>query len=144
MKHFPISCLEETSRTNFYLSAFQSLIAAAMVLYGTIDSLIDFFSFTAWIFYGGSMVALLVMRYTKPNYPRPYKVPLIIPILVLVISGYLVAAPIIEKPQIEYLYAVMFILAGLIFYVPFVKMGLTPRFMGRFLDFCPHCVSINS
>lgn len=50
------------------------MIAAAMVLYGTIDSLIDFFSFTAWIFYGGAMVALIVMRYTKPNYPRPYKV----------------------------------------------------------------------
>lgn len=45
-----------------------------MVLYGTIDSLIDFFSFTAWIFYGGAMLALIVMRYTKPNYPRPYKV----------------------------------------------------------------------
>ncbi|KAL5276026.1 SLC7A9 family protein [Megaselia abdita] len=114
---------------------FHSLIAAAMVLYGTIDSLIDFFSFTAWIFYGGSMVALLVMRYTKPNYPRPYKVPLIIPILVLVISGYLVAAPIVEKPQIEYLYAVLFILAGLIFYVPFVKMGLTPRFMENIFPF---------
>lgn len=53
---------------------FHSLIAAAMVLYGTIDSLIDFFSFTAWIFYGGAMLALIVMRYTKPNYPRPYKV----------------------------------------------------------------------
>lgn len=45
-----------------------------MVLYGTIDSLIDFFSFTAWMFYGGAMVALIVMRYTKPNQPRPYKV----------------------------------------------------------------------
>lgn len=45
-----------------------------MVLYGTIDSLIDFFSFTAWIFYGGAMLALIVMRFTKPNYPRPYKV----------------------------------------------------------------------
>lgn len=45
-----------------------------MVLYGTIDSLIDFFSFTAWIFYGGAMVALIVMRRTKPNSPRPYKV----------------------------------------------------------------------
>ncbi|XP_050069363.1 b(0,+)-type amino acid transporter 1 isoform X1 [Anopheles maculipalpis] len=108
---------------------FHSLIAGAMVLYGTIDSLIDFFSFTAWIFYGGAMVALIVMRYTKPNYPRPYKVPLIIPILVMVISGYLVAAPIIEKPQIEYLYAVLFILAGLIFYVPFVHYGYHPKFM---------------
>lgn len=58
----------------FVVSFKQSLIAAAMVLYGTIDSLIDFFSFTAWIFYGGAMVALIVMRYTKPNAPRPYRV----------------------------------------------------------------------
>ncbi|XP_055909911.1 b(0,+)-type amino acid transporter 1 isoform X1 [Eupeodes corollae] len=110
---------------------FHSLIASAMVLYGTIDSLIDFFSFTAWIFYGGAMLALIVMRYTKPNYPRPYKVPLIIPVLVLVVSAYLVVAPIIDKPQIEYLYALGFIFAGLIFYVPFVKLGMTPRFMRK-------------
>lgn len=102
-----------------------------MVLYGTIDSLIDFFSFTAWIFYGGSMLALIVMRYTKPNYPRPYKVPIIIPVVVLVISMYLVVAPIIDTPRIEYLYALLFIFAGLIFYVPFVKLGMTPRFMSK-------------
>ncbi|KAG4076090.1 hypothetical protein HA402_011436 [Bradysia odoriphaga] len=110
---------------------FHSLIAAAMVSYGTIDSLIDFFSFTAWIFYGGSMFALIVMRYTKPNYPRPYKVPIIIPYVVLIISIYLVVGPIIDKPQIEYLYAVIFILTGLIFYIPFVKYGMTPRFMEK-------------
>ncbi|KNC27406.1 hypothetical protein FF38_06501 [Lucilia cuprina] len=110
---------------------FHSLIAAAMVLYGTIDSLIDFFSFTAWIFYGGSMLALIVMRFTKPNYPRPYKVPIIIPVVVLVISMYLVVAPIIDTPRIEYLYALLFIFAGLIFYVPFVKLGMTPRFMNK-------------
>jgi amino acid transporter len=45
-----------------------------MVTSGTIDSLIDFFSFTAWIFYGGAMLALLVMRKTKKDAPRPYKV----------------------------------------------------------------------
>lgn len=104
-----------------------------MVLHGTIDSLIDFFSFTAWIFYGGAMLALIVMRYTKPNYPRPYKVPIIIPVVVLVISVYLVAAPIFETPRIEYLYALLFIFAGLLFYVPFVKLGMTPRFMSKFL-----------
>lgn len=65
-------CLK--TQNNFEKICFQSIIAGAMVLYGTIDSLIDFFSFTAWIFYGGAMLALIVMRYTKPNYPRPYKV----------------------------------------------------------------------
>lgn len=100
---------------------FQTIIAGAMVMYGTIDSLIDFFSFTAWMFYGGAMVALLLMRYTKPHYARPYKVPLIIPSLVLVISIYLIIGPIIDNPRVEYLYAGMFILGGMIFYVPFVK-----------------------
>lgn len=110
---------------------FHSIIAGAMVLYGTIDSLIDFFSFTAWIFYGGAMLALIVMRYTKPNYPRPYKVPIIIPIIVLVISAYLVVGPIIDKPQMEYLYAILFILFGGLLYIPFVHWRLHPRFMSK-------------
>lgn len=125
-----------------------------MVLYGTIDSLIDFFSFTAWIFYGGAMLALIVMRYTKPNYPRPYKVsrtkrtrafhdrnfivalqvPLIIPVVVLLISFYLIIGPIIDKPTIEYLYATMFIFGGMIFYVPFVHYGFHLKFMGKVLS----------
>lgn len=114
---------------------FHSIIAGAMVLYGTIESLIDFFSFTAWIFYGGAMLALIVMRFTKPNHPRPYKVPIIIPVVVLVISVYLVVAPIINTPRIEYLYALLFILTGLLFYVPFVKMNMTPRFMNKLTIF---------
>lgn len=40
-------------------------------------------------------------------------------------------APIIETPQIEYVYAVMFIFAGLILYVPFVHYGYQVRFMGE-------------
>ncbi|XP_076233174.1 b(0,+)-type amino acid transporter 1 isoform X1 [Calliopsis andreniformis] len=108
---------------------FHSLVAGMMVLSGSIDSLIDFFSFTAWIFYGGAMLALLVMRRTRPNHPRPYKCPLVIPILVLGISAYLIVAPIIDKPQIEYLYAAGFILAGMLVYLPFVKYGYVPKFM---------------
>ncbi len=45
-----------------------------MVLAGNIESLIDFFSFSAWIFYGGSMLSLIVQRFTRPEAPRPYKV----------------------------------------------------------------------
>ncbi|XP_076654379.1 b(0,+)-type amino acid transporter 1 isoform X2 [Halictus rubicundus] len=108
---------------------FHSIVAGAMVLSGNIDSLIDFFSFTAWIFYGGAMLALLVMRRTRPNHPRPYKCPLVIPVLVLGISAYLIVAPIIEKPQIEYLYAAGFIFAGMLVYLPFVKYGYVPKFM---------------
>ena len=46
-----------------------------MVLMGGIESLIDFFSFTVSFFYALAMVALLVLRRTRPNLARPYKVP---------------------------------------------------------------------
>ncbi|CAG9765135.1 unnamed protein product [Ceutorhynchus assimilis] len=114
---------------------FHSIIAGAMVMYGTIDSLIDFFSFTAWIFYGGAMLALIVMRHTKPNYPRPYKVPIIIPYLVLLISFYLIIGPIVDKPTIEYLYAALFILGGMIFYIPFVHYKYRIPFMDAITAF---------
>jgi L-type amino acid transporter 9 len=46
-----------------------------MIVAGDITSLIDFFSFTSWIFYGGAMVIVVVMRlWTKRDQPRPYKV----------------------------------------------------------------------
>ena len=45
-----------------------------MIVAGDIGSLIDFFSFTVWIFYGMAMLALIMMRRTKPDAPRPYKV----------------------------------------------------------------------
>lgn len=52
--------------------------------------------------------------------------------MVLIISIYLVIGPIIDNPQIEYLYALSFIFTGLIFYIPFVKLGMTPRFMSKY------------
>ena len=52
----------------------QGVIAAVMVLVGGIESLIDFFSFTVSFFYAMSMAALLVLRKTRPNLARPYKV----------------------------------------------------------------------
>ena len=59
------------------------------------------------------------------------QVPIIIPVLVLVISIYLVIGPIIDKPTIEYLYATMFILGGMVFYVPFVHYKLRVPLMGK-------------
>lgn len=38
----------------------------------------------------------------------------------MVVSAILVVAPIVAAPQVQYFYVLLFILAGLIFYVPFV------------------------
>lgn len=68
----------------------QAAIALIMVIPSDIGSLIDFFSFTAWIFYGGSMVALLLLRYTMKDVHRPYKVSCVCTCSVLVCKcGYM-------------------------------------------------------
>lgn len=114
---------------------FHAIVALAMVMSGSIEGLIDFFSFTVWIFYGMAMVAVLVLRYKEPKLPRPYKVPIVIPIIVLIISVYLVIAPIIDNPQIEYLYSILFMVFGAIMYIPFVHFGYVFKFMDKLTTF---------
>lgn len=55
----------------FYL---QVILAIILVLMGEIFALIDFFSFTAWFFYGLTMASLIVLRCTQKERQRPYKV----------------------------------------------------------------------
>lgn len=57
--------------------------------------------------------------------------PVIIPIVVLVISIYLIIGPIVENPTIEYFYAAIFILSGMVFYIPFVHYKMKIPFMGK-------------
>lgn len=89
------------------------------------------------------MLALIILRYKSPYRDkfRPYKVKIFLnlrkkkiikfiqvhlslPIIVFFISIYLVIGPIIEDPKIEYLYAIMYIVSGLLVYIPFVHYKL--------------------
>ncbi|KAK3535650.1 hypothetical protein QTP70_018416 [Hemibagrus guttatus] len=63
-------------------------VAAVIVLYpltmlllfiGDIYSLLNFMSFLRWLFIGLAVVGLIYMRYTRPEMPRPFKVPIFIP-----------------------------------------------------------------
>ena len=64
---------------------------------------------------------------------RSLQVPIVIPILVLIVAVFLVLAPIVNDPRIEFLYAFLFIVSGLIVYVPFVHYKMYPPFMGTYI-----------
>ncbi|XP_041827253.1 b(0,+)-type amino acid transporter 1-like isoform X2 [Melanotaenia boesemani] len=100
--------------------------------------------FTAWFFYGITLSGLIYLKIKKPELPRPYSVPIVLPILVLLVAIFLVLAPIIDDPQIEYLYVALFILSGAIIYVPFIHFKLCPGlltkvtvFLQLFLEVAP-------
>lgn len=62
------------------------------------------------------------------------QIPIIIPVIVTLISILLVLAPIITAPELAYLYCVLFILSGLIFYVLFVhfKFKWSQKISGKY------------
>ncbi len=58
----------------FFFISLQSTMAILMLLPGDFDSLVNYFSFAAWVFYGGTVLALIVLRFTRPEWDRPFKV----------------------------------------------------------------------
>ena len=55
-------------------SLFQATVAIILVIPSDLFTLIDFFSFCTWMFYGFSMVSLLVLRWKRPDLDRPFRV----------------------------------------------------------------------
>ncbi|CAG5853494.1 b(0,+)-type amino acid transporter 1 [Menidia menidia] len=110
---------------------FNGVLAFFYIIPADINTLINYFSFAQWAFYGLTVFALIVMRFTRKELHRPVKVPIIIAVLMVLVSCYLVLAPIIDKPELEYLYCTIFIISGLLFYYPFVhwKVKWARKFM---------------
>uniref|UniRef100_A0A8D2L589 b(0,+)-type amino acid transporter 1 n=1 Tax=Varanus komodoensis TaxID=61221 RepID=A0A8D2L589_VARKO len=99
---------------------FYGAVAVIYIIPGDINTLINYFSFAVWIFYGLTVLGLIVMRFTRKGLERPITIPIIIPIIVTLVSILLVLAPIISAPEWAYLYCVLFILSGFVFYILFV------------------------
>ncbi|XP_057218699.1 b(0,+)-type amino acid transporter 1-like [Triplophysa rosa] len=99
---------------------FNGILSIIYTIPADINTLINYFSFAQWVFYGLTCAALIVMRFTRKKLHRPVKIPIIIPVVVVIVSCYLVLAPIIDKPEIEYLYCTVFIVGGLLLYVPLI------------------------
>ncbi|KAG6442539.1 b(0,+)-type amino acid transporter 1 isoform X2 [Manduca sexta] len=115
--------------------AFQAFLTSIFISVGNIKTLIEFASWFLWFFYGLAMVALLVLRKTQADKPRPYRVPTPIPCFVLLVAIFLSILPIVHDPSIKYLMAVGFIVLGFIVYTIFVYYKKTPTTLLRKFTF---------
>ncbi|XP_058485938.1 b(0,+)-type amino acid transporter 1 [Solea solea] len=96
------------------------VLAMFYLIPADINTLINYFSFAQWMFYGLTTLGLIVMRFTRKELHRPVKVPVVLAGLMVLVSGYLVLAPIIDKPEVEYIYCAVFMFSGFLLYYPFV------------------------
>ncbi|XP_026164366.1 b(0,+)-type amino acid transporter 1 isoform X2 [Mastacembelus armatus] len=123
---------------------FTTVISLLVLIPGDFQSIVNLFSFTAWFFYAITLSGLIYLKIKKPELPRPYSVPIILPIVVVIAAIFLVLAPIVDSPQIEYLYVTLFIISGVIIYIPFIHYKLCPGlltkltlFLQLFLEVAP-------
>jgi len=99
------------------------ILAILMVIPNDFESLVNYFSFSMWVFHFATCAALLYFRWKRPKANRPIKVPIFIPIVVCLCAILLIFTPLMVKPEIQYLYATIFIFSGSLFYLPFVYYG---------------------
>ncbi|XP_022096463.1 b(0,+)-type amino acid transporter 1-like isoform X2 [Acanthaster planci] len=124
-----LSMISINRRTPLPGIGLEVLVALFLVAIGSFDTLLYGLSFAGWGFYGAAVMAVPVLRYRLPNRPRPFKVPIILPILVFLCSLYLIVSPFVNGPDMEIVYASLFILSGLLLYIPFVHFKYHPRVM---------------
>ncbi|KAK2166608.1 hypothetical protein LSH36_37g05028, partial [Paralvinella palmiformis] len=108
------------------------ILAIFYVLAGDVITLMDFMGFATWLFIGFIQLSVIILRVKMKDAPRTYKVPIVFPGILFLFSMALVIVPLVTSPQIEFLYATLVILAGLLFYIPIVVLDHRPSCMSEY------------
>ena len=103
----------------------QGVWSSCLTLAGSFQELFTYVIFTAWIFYGASVFAVIVLRFRQPGLPRPYRVPAypVIPILFVAAALFIIGITVANGP-LHALYGIALILIGLpIYWLRFQKQS---------------------
>uniref|UniRef100_UPI0037E8B16B cystine/glutamate transporter n=1 Tax=Semicossyphus pulcher TaxID=241346 RepID=UPI0037E8B16B len=117
-------------------------LAAVLIMYpmtmiqlfvGDMYSLLNFMSFLRWLFIGVVVLGLLYLRYTKPDLPRPFKVPLFIPVVFCVTCFFMVFLSLYSDPVNTGIgFAIS--LTGIPAYYVFIYFNNRPKWLQRALN----------
>lgn len=132
--HLPdfLSMIHIEKRTPMPAMLFTGGLSLLMLVSDDVFFLINYMSFVQWLSVGMSIVALLYLRYTKPEMHRPIKFPLVIPITFLICVIFLLVIPLYASTE-QTGSALLMVLSGLPVYVIFVKWKSKPKSIKEFI-----------
>ena len=81
-----------------------------------------------------AMKLLSFVFFTGDSCSSFFQIPLIVPLLAFLASASLVIVPIVTDPRVEFLYAVVLIAVGLIFWLPFVHLKVNLILLSKSVD----------
>lgn len=124
--HMPELCSYIHVKSRIPLPSVLLLTTLSMIymIPAEIATLLNLLNFLSWLFYGMAMVAVIILRWKMKDAERVIKLPLVIPVFVLLICIYLVIAPFLQNPKVEFLYALAFLGLGALVYIPMVHFKL--------------------
>jgi APA family basic amino acid/polyamine antiporter len=108
-------------RTPGFSIAAQAVWSIVLLLSGTYESLADYAMFAIWVSYALMVLGLMILRRTRPEMPRPYRMwgyP-VTPVLFLAVAGWFLVNTVVTRPLPA--------LAGL----AFIGTGIPVYFMWR-------------
>lgn len=101
-----------------------------MLFTSDIFLLINYFSQILWLSVAACVGALLWLRKTQPDLPRPIKVNCLIPIIFIVVCVTLVLLPSLEDPTALFI-QILITLSGVPIYFACIKWKSKPAFYGK-------------
>jgi APA family basic amino acid/polyamine antiporter len=113
----PAAIIHPTFKTPAVALFLQGIWSVLLIWSGTFDQLTDMLIFSAFIFYGATALAVIIMRKRMPNEPRFYKVfayPFT-PIFFILFCGLLITVTLQNQPK-EALSGLALIATGIPFY----------------------------
>uniref|UniRef100_A0A8C4RS01 Solute carrier family 7 member 13 n=1 Tax=Erpetoichthys calabaricus TaxID=27687 RepID=A0A8C4RS01_ERPCA len=117
---------------------FSSILSIIFIIPSNLSLLMIYSGFASWLMVGLTCISLIVLRFREPNLHRPYKVSKhfdSVHHVKISASFFLVLSPIIQEPEVEYIYGVLLMLSGFIFYIPFVHFKLKFRIFDRITSY---------
>jgi len=97
-------------------------LTSLYILFGNFRALLTFDGMAEYTFFFLTVVGDLILRFREPDLPRPYRPPIILPILFCIVSGFVVVRGAIFAPvQLRILVAEL--VAGVVWYFGWKKYG---------------------
>ncbi|BFZ07909.1 hypothetical protein BsWGS_10948 [Bradybaena similaris] len=108
-------------------------LAMILLVPADLDNLINYLGFIGIFFNGCVYVCLLIFRWkTMKHVTRVVKVPVVVPVLMVLLHVYMVIAPLVISPRAEYAYVCAgVVVVSLLLYIPFIHFELGCRLYDR-------------
>ncbi|KAL5272469.1 hypothetical protein ACHWQZ_G000616 [Mnemiopsis leidyi] len=130
--------VSKTNKTPITSLAFLGSCAFLCVWPSNIGNLIQYVGFLSWIFWGLCFVAVIVLRFKMPDIQRPFKIPLVVPVLAALTSLYLIVGSVYANPLISGLWLIAALLSVPVYYGYVDNEKMCQRWMDKLTNILLH------